>query len=59
MKRTRPQLNLPLLDARATTLPDDKQRELSSALMELLIRAARKTDQRPSSGGDDEPKADQ
>ena len=59
MKRTRLQLNLPLVDAPTTTVPGAKQRELSSALMELLIRAARKTDERPSSGGNDKPEADQ
>jgi hypothetical protein len=59
VKRIRLQLNLPLLDARATILPSEKQKELSSALMELLIHAARKTCERPASGGEDEPKADQ
>jgi hypothetical protein len=59
VKRIRLQLNLPLLDARATILPSEKQKELSSALMELLIHAARKACEYPASGEEDEPNADQ
>jgi len=50
------QLNLPLLNAPASVLPDDKQAELVLALVELLVNAA--TEQRPSEGGDDERQAD-
>ncbi len=59
MKRTRLQLNLPLLEARATVLPGNKQKELSSALVELLINATRENRKHPAEGGDDEPEADQ
>ncbi len=59
MKRTRLQLNLPLLHARAAALPGDKQKELSSALMELLISATRRIPTRQAEGGEDEPEADQ
>jgi len=50
------QLNLPLLNAPASVLPDDKQAELVLALVELLVNAAR--GQRPSEGSDDERQAD-
>ncbi len=57
-RRPRPsaQLNLPLLNAPASVLPDDKQAELVLALVELLVHAA--TEQRPSERGDDERQAD-
>ena len=35
------QMNLSLLSMPATTVPNDKQRELAQALMELLISALR------------------
>jgi len=46
------QLNLPLLNAPSSVLPDDKQAELVLALVELLVSAAH--DQRPDERGDDE-----
>ena len=54
-KQLKPQMNLPLLDAPATAVPDHKQKELALTLMELLINAARENNiVRPAKGGEDE-----
>jgi hypothetical protein len=47
------QMNLSLLDAPAITA-GDKQKELTLALMELLINAAQSSLETQPSGGDDE-----
>ena len=39
-KSVHPQLNLALLDRAPTGLPQDQQRELALALVELLVNAA-------------------
>jgi len=50
-----PQMNLPLLNAPATEVPDHKQKELTLTLMELLINAARENKIVPrANGGEDE-----
>lgn len=58
MKRTikplYPQMNLPLFDVPATTNPDGQQEELTSALMELLLRAAEAESEQPGIGGEHE-----
>ena len=57
-KLLNPQMNLPLLDAPATTVPDHKQKELALTLMELLINAARENMMLRAKGGeDDSPEA--
>ena len=48
------QLNLSLLNATACVMPDDKQKELTLALVELLSSAAIEGVQPQASGGDDE-----
>jgi hypothetical protein len=49
------QMNLSLLSMPAATVPNDKQRELAQALMELLISALRENvAQQESNGGEDE-----
>jgi hypothetical protein len=53
------QLNLPLPDVPAATLPDDKQRELVRALVEMLVGAARGSASSPVSGGSNESETDQ
>jgi hypothetical protein len=57
VKKIREQLNLPLLDAAvATSIPADKQKELTRALMELLLHLAQEDFRTPSEGGEhDEP----
>ena len=54
-----PQMNLPLLNAPATAVPDHKQKELTLTLIELLINAARenKIVLRANGGGDESPEA--
>jgi hypothetical protein len=47
-------MNLPLFNVPATTIPDGQQDELTSALMELLIRAAEAKSEQPGNGGEDE-----
>jgi len=47
------QLNLQLVDAPKTVIADSKQRELSLALVELLIGAAQASNQREDGGGDE------
>ena len=49
------QMNLSLLSMPATTVPNDKQRELAQALMELLISALRENiAHQENNGGEDE-----
>jgi hypothetical protein len=63
MKRpTKPlntQMNLSLLQAPATAVPNHKKEELALTLMELLINAARenKVVLRANGGGDEPPEA--
>jgi hypothetical protein len=52
------QLNLSLLTATASVIPDGKQKELMLALVELLTSAAREGVQPQASGGDDESETD-
>ena len=59
MKQTPRQLHLPLLKPRATGLPRHKRRELSDALVELLIHATLESPKHRAQEGDDEPEADQ
>ena len=49
-----PQMNLPLCNGPATATPDQQQNELTSALRELLIRAAEAKTEQPGNGGEDE-----
>jgi hypothetical protein len=49
------QLNLSLLTVAATAVPADKHRELTLALVELLVSAAREDAAPHANGGDDEP----
>jgi hypothetical protein len=51
------QMNLSLLGIPATTVPDDRRRELSQALMELLISALREDVEKGNNGGEDESQA--
>lgn len=53
----REQMNLPLLDlAEKPDLPADKQKELTRALVELLLHVAKEDFPTPSEGGEhDEP----
>jgi hypothetical protein len=49
------QMNLSLLSMPAATVPNDKQRELTQALVELLISAIRgDVEQQENNGGEDE-----
>jgi len=48
------QFNLPLLDLPALAVPQEKQRELALALVELLIGAARPHAEFQVNGGGDE-----
>ena len=47
------QLNLQLVDAPKTVIPDSKQRELSLALVEFLVGAAQASSQQEERGGDE------
>ncbi len=47
------QLNLQLVDALKAVIPDSKQRELSLALVELLVAAAQASDRQEDGGGDE------
>ena len=49
-----PQMNLPLLSVPATATPDEQQNELTIALMELLISAAKEENEQAGNGGEDE-----
>jgi hypothetical protein len=51
------QLNLPLNNAQAAVVPGGKQRDLTMALMELLINAARESIDGRKDGGEHEPEA--
>ena len=47
-------MNLPLLSVPATATADEQQNELTIALMELLISAAKEENERAGNGGEDE-----
>ena len=47
-------MNLPLCNVPASASLDEKQNELTIALMELLIRAAEAETEQPGNGGEDE-----
>ena len=49
-----PQMNLPLLNVPTTATPDEQQNELTIALMELLISAAKEENEQAGNGGEDE-----
>ena len=49
-----PQMNLPLLNVPATEIPDHQQKELTIALMKLLINAAEEKNEQQENGGKDE-----
>jgi hypothetical protein len=49
-----PQMNLPLFHLAATATPSEQRKELTSALMELLINAAEVKSQPPGNGAADE-----
>jgi hypothetical protein len=46
-------MNLPLVDAKKAVIPDAKQRELSLALVELLVGAAQSNNWQQDGGGDE------
>jgi hypothetical protein len=48
------QMNLSLPGIPATTVPDDRRRELAQVLMELLISALREGVEQQNNGGEDE-----
>lgn len=50
-KRLSPQMNLSLLNPSATIIPDGKQEELTTALIELLISGAIQENAKPESEG--------
>jgi hypothetical protein len=52
------QLNLPMANNPAAAIPENKQRELSLALVELLISGFRDSAPSPTPRGGDEPEAD-
>jgi hypothetical protein len=49
-----PQMNLPLVNVPPVAIPDDQQKELTIALMELLINAAEEKIEQQGNGGEDE-----
>ncbi len=49
-----PQMNLPLVNIPPAAIPDDQQKELTIALMELLITAAQGKIEQQENGGEDE-----
>jgi hypothetical protein len=49
-----PQMNLPLVNVPSAVIPDDQQKELTPALMELLIKAAQGKIVQQENGGEDE-----
>jgi hypothetical protein len=58
-KPINPQLYLPILTVSKAAIPDEKQKELAVALVELLISAAQEgDDERRASGGEDELETD-
>jgi len=48
------QINLPLFHLPATATPSEQRKELTSALMELLINAAEAENQPPGNGAKDD-----
>jgi hypothetical protein len=50
-------MNLPIVNVPPAAIPDDQQKELTIALMELLISAAEEKHEQPGNGGEDEPEA--
>jgi hypothetical protein len=55
-KQLKGQMNLPLLNAPATTVSSHKQKELALTLMELLINASSESNLGPrTKGEEDEP----
>lgn len=58
-KQLNTQMNLPLLNAPPTTVPDHKEKELALTLMELLISAAGENNLvlQANGGGDESPEA--
>ena len=51
-KHLKPQMNLPLLNAPAATVPNHKQKELTLTLMELLINAVSENNLAPLANGE-------
>jgi len=51
-KQLQPQMNLPLLNLPATTVPNHKQKELALTLMEFLINAASENNLAPRATGE-------
>jgi hypothetical protein len=51
-KQLQPQMNLPLLNMPATTVPNHKQKELALTLMEFLINAASENNLAPRANGE-------
>lgn len=49
-----PQMNLPPLNVPSAVIPDDQQKELTPALMELLSQAAHGKIEQQENGGKDE-----
>ena len=52
-----PQMNLPLGTAPAAGNPEDQHKDLTVALMVLLIGAVEEKHERSGNGGEDEPEA--
>jgi hypothetical protein len=52
------QLNLLLVAAPKAAIPDEQQKELAIALMDMLIQAAQERDAGEANGGGDEHEAD-
>lgn len=52
------QLNLLIVDTPKAAIPDEQQKELAMALMDLLIQAAQERDAGTTNGGGDEREAD-
>jgi hypothetical protein len=50
-------MNLPLGNAPAAGNPEDQHKDLTVALMELLIGAVEEKHERSGNGGEDEPEA--
>ena len=49
-----PQMNLPIVNVTPTAIPEDQQKELTIALMELLINAAVGKIEQQGNGEEDE-----
>lgn len=49
-----PQMNLPIVNVPPAAIPDDQQKELTIALMELFINAAQGKIEQQENGGKDE-----